>query len=691
MKKVWLSILCLVSTGLLWAQSNKIDSLKKGLQSVRSDTGKVNLLNTLALKDKGFKKRKAWADQALALSTQTKYKKGEAQAYLRLAYVYSDYTKYQESNDYYLKALQLFKALKDQKNIAQTYYSLGLDKHYNSDYPAGLKYQQEAAKIYKAQGNNRRLFLCYFEITVLYRLQGRYEQSINFAQKALKTAQEIKNDRFVSMIYNSMAIIYIRQENKAKALEFYIKSLKLKEKIGFHRGAARTASNIAEIYLQNKEYEEAKVYYDKYFEIAQKMPASKRKKLIIADAYTRLGNFYFATQQYAKALENLEEALKISVPAQLTAQTLETKGVIGRVYHDQQKYREALRWYNEAIEGLEKINSKTSTGTYTLLAAQVLTKSNNLAKAREYLVKGLSIANEVNAPNLKMDAYLKYYEFFKKNNESSKALQYYEQYTQIKDSLFTETKAKQINGIKIAFETEKKEQQIALLTKEKTVIAQDKKINRLIAIVIGVVLLLVTIATVLIITGQRIKIRKNKEIWAKEQMIYEKEQRISEEKNRRTKAEKDKLESELSLKNQQLTSHTLHMIQKNQTLNEINVQVNQARQQKSIKEAKKLLNRLSNLIDYGINVDKDWENFQRIFEQLHPSFYNSLKVQYPTLTSSDLHLSALLKLNLNTKEIASLLNITPKSTQMKRHRLRQKMNIDSDARLTEFMIQFNNA
>jgi len=680
----------MVSIGLLWAQPNKIDSLKQALQRVNTDTGKISLINALALDDKGFKKRKAWGTQALELSTQIQYKKGEAQAYLRLAYVYSDYTKYQESSQYYLKALPLFKELKDQKNTAQVYYSLALDKHYSSDYPAGLKYQQEAAKIYQALGNNDRLFLCYFEIAVLHRLQGDYGQSVDFAQKALKIAQEIKNDRYVSMIYNTIAITYVRQENKAKALEFYIKSLKLKEKIGFHRGAARTATNIAEIYLQNKEYDQAKVYYDKYFEMGQKMPASKNKNILIADAHTRLGNFYFATQQYSKALENLQEALKISAQTQQTSQILEARGIMGRVYFEQKKYEKAFSSFDQTQSGFKKINAKMRFGRYLLLAGKALTKMRKLAKAQAYLSEGLTVAQEINDPNLRMDAYFEHYELLKLKNEASKALGFYEQYTQLKDSLFTETKEKQIAGIKIAYETEKKEQQIALLQKEKTVIAQDKKINRLIAGVISVVLLLVTITTALIIIGQRTKMRKNKEIWAKEQMIHEKEQRISEEKNRRTKAEKEKLESELSLKNQQLTSHTLHMIQKNQTLNEINVQVNQVRQQKNITDAKKLLNRLSNLIDYGINVDKDWENFQRIFEQLHPSFYNSLKVQYPTLTSSDLHLSALLKLNLNTKEIASLLNITPKSTQMKRHRLRQKMNIDSDARLTEFMIQFTN-
>lgn len=688
MRKLLFTTLFLVGTGLVWAQSKKVDSLKTALKTVRTDTGKINLWNHLGLQDKGFKKRKAWLDQALALSTQLKYKKGEAQAYLRLAYVYSDYTKYEKSIPYYLKALPLFKALKDQKNIAQTYYNLALDKHYNSDYPAGLKYQQEAAKIYKKLNNNSRLFLCYFEMAVLYRLQGKYDESMTIAKKAIKIARLSKNERHESMVYNTMAITYVRQENKVKALEFYIKSLKLKEKTGYHSGAARTATNIAEIYLQNKEYDKAKTYYDKYFEMGQKMPDSKKKKLIIADAYTRFGNYYFATKKYSKALENLQKTLKISTKSGFTSQTLEAEGIMGRVYIEQKKYDEAFRLFDQVSSGFKKINAKNRASTYLLLAGQALTESNELAKASKYVNEGLTIAQEINDSRLKMDAYHKYYKLSKAKNEASKALDFYEKYAQIKDSLFTEKKEKQIAGIKIAYETEKKEQQIALLTKEKKVIAQDKKINQLIAGVISVVLLLVTISTILIINSQRTKMRKNKEIWAKEQLIFEKEQRISEEKNRRTKAEKDKLESELNLKNQQLTSHTLHMIQKNQTLNEINVQVNQIRQQKNITDAKKLLNRLSNLIDYGINVDKDWENFQKIFEQLHPSFYNNLKVKYPTLTSSDLHLSALLKLNLNTKEIASLLNITPKSTQMKRHRLRQKMNIDTDERLTDFMIQF---
>ena len=161
------------------------------------------------------------------------------------------------------------------------------------------------------------------------------------------------------------------------------------------------------------------------------------------------------------------------------------------------------------------------------------------------------------------------------------------------------------------------------------------------------------------------------------------------EENKQAHNSKQKYEAELQDKNRQLASHTLHVIQKNQVLLELGVVLNELRQQKSMKEAKKRLNSLDNLANYGINLDRDWKCFQEVFEQLHPEFYSKLKATYPELTRADLHLCALLRLNMTTKEIAGLQNITPKSANMKRYRLRQKMRLDSDDRLFEVIIMFD--
>ena len=150
--------------------------------------------------------------------------------------------------------------------------------------------------------------------------------------------------------------------------------------------------------------------------------------------------------------------------------------------------------------------------------------------------------------------------------------------------------------------------------------------------------------------------------------------------------EKEKMQAALDLKNQQLTSHSLHILQKNQALKELRGVVKQIRLLRTFKETKKMLGQLDNLANFGLHLDKDWENFQEVFEQLHPDFYAYMAQQFPTLSKSDLHLCALLKLNLSTREVADLLGITLESLKVKRHRLRQKLNLRPEEKLTEYII-----
>jgi DNA-binding CsgD family transcriptional regulator len=86
-----------------------------------------------------------------------------------------------------------------------------------------------------------------------------------------------------------------------------------------------------------------------------------------------------------------------------------------------------------------------------------------------------------------------------------------------------------------------------------------------------------------------------------------------------------------------------------------------------------------------INVENDWNQFKIHFEQVHTNFFSVLHEHYPQLTPHELKLCAYYRINLNTKEIARLLNISPESVQKSRHRLRKKMSIPSDIDLTVFM------
>jgi len=80
--------------------------------------------------------------------------------------------------------------------------------------------------------------------------------------------------------------------------------------------------------------------------------------------------------------------------------------------------------------------------------------------------------------------------------------------------------------------------------------------------------------------------------------------------------------------------------------------------------------------------------FEELFDQAHENFFKRLKTTYPELTQSDLKLCAYLKLNLSSKEIAPLLNISFRGVETRRFRLRRRLSLDSDHNLVEFVMQF---
>ncbi|MCB0587314.1 MAG: hypothetical protein KDD06_18595 [Phaeodactylibacter sp.] len=93
-------------------------------------------------------------------------------------------------------------------------------------------------------------------------------------------------------------------------------------------------------------------------------------------------------------------------------------------------------------------------------------------------------------------------------------------------------------------------------------------------------------------------------------------------------------------------------------------------------------------IDSHLSSEEDWEVFESNFNQVHDQFFKRLKEAYPDLTPGDLRLAAYLKMNLTSKDISPLLNISLRGVENKRYRLRRKMNLGPEENLTEFLMQF---
>lgn len=154
------------------------------------------------------------------------------------------------------------------------------------------------------------------------------------------------------------------------------------------------------------------------------------------------------------------------------------------------------------------------------------------------------------------------------------------------------------------------------------------------------------------------------------------------------KLSNEKLQSEIAQKNLELAKNTMAILRKNELLINIKTELDNQKEELGYRLPARFYDSLSKLIDHGITSEHEWEMFDHLFDQAHENFFRRLKVEFPDLTASELRLCAYLKLNLASKEIAPLMNITIRGVEEKRYRLRKKLNLPSEQSLNDFIVGF---
>ena len=151
--------------------------------------------------------------------------------------------------------------------------------------------------------------------------------------------------------------------------------------------------------------------------------------------------------------------------------------------------------------------------------------------------------------------------------------------------------------------------------------------------------------------------------------------------------EKEQLEADLRFKSKELSSVVMMNIAHQEFLNSLKEEIQ--KQKLSGQHSRKNLDKLLALVNNNIVSDEEsWIMFQANFDRIHENFFRNLKLQYTDLTSGDLRFCALLRLNMPTKEISKLLNISTRGVDAARYRLRKKFNLLPEESLTDFLINF---
>ena len=141
----------------------------------------------------------------------------------------------------------------------------------------------------------------------------------------------------------------------------------------------------------------------------------------------------------------------------------------------------------------------------------------------------------------------------------------------------------------------------------------------------------------------------------------------------------EQLEYNIDKKNKELAISTMAFIKKNQFMNSLLIDLEPAATNPTV-------SRVLRTIKRSLKNDDDWEFFEQAFDNADKDFLKRLKQQHEALTNHDLKLCAYLRLNLSSKEIAPLLSISVKSVDIKRYRLRKKMDLEHNQNLTEYIL-----
>lgn len=175
------------------------------------------------------------------------------------------------------------------------------------------------------------------------------------------------------------------------------------------------------------------------------------------------------------------------------------------------------------------------------------------------------------------------------------------------------------------------------------------------------------------------KLHREKEEFIKQEALASEQQIV--------KIRNEQLQADLAGKSRELANSAMNLVYKNELLQKISEEIIHLKDSSGKQLSEEQLKRIQKVINEGMNDERDWNIFESSFNEAHENFFKKLKTGHPDLVPNDLKLCAYLRMNMSSKEMASLLNISLRGVEIRRYRLRKKLNLEHDKNLVEFLIE----
>lgn len=634
--KIRLFIFLLCIPFFSFADRFNTDSLKTELAKTSVDTAKVRLYIYLweSTAYSNPDEAQTYAIEALSISRKINYKKGLADAYQRIASGFTTKSVTDSASYYYNKALSIYTELNDIKMES----------------------------------------VILSNIAILYYEQGDYLKAMFKTEESLRKSSEIADMHGIAVSLQLLGNIHYYMGNFDEAQKYHLQSVQKLEELGDEIRYADGLVYLASNYHALKKYRKAL----KNLEDAIEIYRQKNDRFFQCQALNNTGYIYMEIGKNDSAKIYLNQGIELATEIGNNNAVLLGNNSLGIIAKNEGNFELAESNFQLAFKLAVKHNDQLRLSLIYRNLGDIYTLQNQFNKAIPSYDSAIAIAERIGAKSSLKNAYKSISDNWAKQGNYKQSLEYYKLFTAMKDSILDKDKTTKIEELEARYRKAEDEKEIAIQKSQISILSKDLELQRIRQIVIFSGLILFIIGAILFILHLRNRMKKNR-------LFREQERLIEQEKLKIAQLERDNYEKELTFKNNELTSHALQIAQKNELLDKLRhtireIELKSATDQKQFRD-------LRFMINGNAQTDKDWENFNKHFEQVHQNFYSKLKSHQQELTGNDLRLSAMLRMNLSTKEVAAILSISPESVKKARYRLKKKLQLEEEKDLHSFMME----
>jgi len=519
-----------------------------------------------------------------------------------------------------------------------------------------------------AQENDRA------ELAYTQRLSQQFPDSAFLLLKEMYSQSMAKKDRLGTAIcLQQMGQICYYLGNYPQALDFHGKADKLFREEGAKGRIAANLDDMGILYYYNRQMTLARRQYDEALGLYQEIGDVGGQ----AETYGKIGHLYEKQQLYDSAFYYqrlaLQQYSRIS-HKQGMAKIYEN---MGSIYEDLEKFDSSRYYFTHALQLYEQTGEEVASIEVVNNLGDIFRKTGHYPEALVETGKALTLSEKTGDLYEKGAAYRDLGKAYHLMGKEDSAYHYLELSRRSTIDIYSRENNRQTALLNVLFEVDKKNDEIVKLE-------NTRNITIIITVAAIVVVVLLMVLGWVIISRQRLKIKNERLTSEQERSNYVTQQELMQAELQNRQLQEEKLVQELEVKRKGLTSSTLHVIQKNQLLEDLRDRL-ALMVKEDKRDQKKQLQQLIQLINLNFNHDQYWNEFRETFEQVHQQFFDRLKVQCEELTGNDFRLLALIKLNLGSGDIATLLGISQDSLRVSRYRLKKKLNIGTGESLSAFV------